>query len=54
MRAVEESYTPYFAAFCENAWRGQLHDAICQATNVFGNYKHTDMVYRTALPPFKF
>jgi len=32
----------------------QLHDAICQATNVFGNYKHKDMVYRTDLPPFKF
>src|SRR5258705_557063 len=32
----------------------QLYDAICQATLVFGNYKHKDMVYRTDLPPFKF
>jgi len=51
----KESYTPYFARhYVKMLTAEQLHDAICQATNVFGNYKHTDMVYRTALPPFKF
>ena len=32
----------------------QMHDAICQATRVFGNYKRKDMVYGTDLPPVRF
>jgi hypothetical protein len=51
----KESYTPYFARhYVKMLSAEQLHDAICQATAVFGNYKHKDMVYKNDLPPFKF
>ncbi|HEV8378244.1 MAG TPA: DUF1553 domain-containing protein, partial [Tepidisphaeraceae bacterium] len=51
----KESYTPYFARhYVKMLTAEQLHDAICQATLIFGNYKHKDMVYKTDLPPFKF
>jgi hypothetical protein len=51
----KESYTPYFARhYVKMLTAEQLHDAICQSTLVFGNYKHKDMVYRTDLPPFKY
>ena len=32
----------------------QLHDAIVQATQVFGNYARSDLVYNTPLPPVRF
>jgi hypothetical protein len=51
----KDSYTPYFARhYVKMLTAEQVHDAICQATGVFGNYKHTDMLYRTALPPFRY
>ncbi|HEV8606931.1 MAG TPA: DUF1553 domain-containing protein [Tepidisphaeraceae bacterium] len=51
----KESYTPYFSRhYVRMLTAEQLHDAICQATLVFGNYKHKDMVYKTDLPPFRF
>ena len=51
----KESYTPYFARhYVRMLTAEQLHDAICQSTGVFGNYKRKDMVYGTELPPFRF
>ncbi len=51
----KESYTPYFARhFVKQLTAEQLHDAICQATNVFGHYKHNDWVYETPLPTVKY
>ena len=51
----KEAYTPYFARhYVRMLTAEQLHDAICQATGVFGNYKRRDMVYGTDLPPVKF
>ena len=48
-------YTPYFARhFVKQLTAEQLHDAISQATNVFGNYKHNDWTYETPLPPVKY
>ena len=32
----------------------QLHDAISQATQVFGNYRRRDLLYETPLPPVRF
>jgi hypothetical protein len=51
----KDRYTPYLARhYVKMLTAEQVHDAICQATGVFGNYKHTDMLYRTALPPFRY
>jgi hypothetical protein len=51
----KESYTPFFARhYVRMLTAEQLHDAVCQATGVFGNYKRRDMVYGTELPPVKF
>lgn len=51
----KESYTPYFARhFVKQLTAEQLHDSICQATNVFGNYKHNDWTYETPLPTVKY
>jgi hypothetical protein len=51
----KEAYTPYFARhYVRMLTAEQLHDAICQATGVFGNYGRRDMVYGTELPPVKF
>lgn len=51
----KENYTPYFARhFVHQLTAEQLHDAICQATNVFGNYPHKDWTYDTPLPPVKY
>jgi hypothetical protein len=51
----KESYTPYFARhFVKQLTAEQLHDAICQATNVFGNYPRKDWTYDTPLPPVKY
>ena len=51
----KESYTPSFARhYVRMLTAEQIHDAICQATGVFGNYKRRDMVYGTEMPPVKF
>jgi hypothetical protein len=51
----KERYTPYFARhYVRLLTAEQVHDAICQATQVFGNYKQKDMVYGTDLPPVRF
>jgi hypothetical protein len=51
----KEPYTPYFARkFVRRLSAEQLHDAIAQATQVFGNYRRRDLVYQTAMPPLQF
>lgn len=51
----KERYTPFFARhYVRRLTAEQAHDAICQATGVFGNYARRDMVYGTELPPLKF
>jgi hypothetical protein len=51
----KESYTPYFARhYVRSMTAEQLHDAISQATQVFGNYKRNDWVYGNALEPLRF
>lgn len=51
----KESYTPYFARhYVRQLTAEQLHDAICQATQVFGNYKRNDYVYGNAITPVRF
>ena len=53
--AWKEGYTPYFARhYVRQLTAEQLHDAICQATNVFGNYARKDWTYDTPLPPVKY
>ena len=51
----KESYTPYFARhFVRQLTAEQLHDAISQATNVFGEYKRRDWLYETPITPVRF
>lgn len=51
----KESYTPYFARhYVRMLTAEQMHDAICEATQVFGNYKNRDMVYGTEGRPFRY
>jgi hypothetical protein len=51
----KESYTPYFARkFVRRLTAEQIHDAISQATQVYGNYRRRDHVYQTPLPPVKY
>ncbi len=51
----KESYTPYFARhYVRLLTAEQIHDAISQATEVFGNYKRNDWVYGNALPIVRF
>lgn len=51
----KDRYTPYFARhYVRRLTAEQAHDAICQATDVYGNYKLRDMVYGTELPPLRF
>jgi len=51
----KESYTPYFARhYVRRLTAEQLHDAISQATQVFGNYKRKDYVYDTPIAPAQF
>lgn len=51
----KERYTPFFARhYVRRLTAEQAHDAISQATLVFGNYKRRDMVYGTELPPLRF
>jgi hypothetical protein len=51
----KDRYTPYFARhYVRRLTAEQAHDAISQATLVFGNYPHRDPVYGTELPAFRF
>jgi hypothetical protein len=51
----KESYTPYFARhYVRQLTAEQLHDAICQATRVFGDYKRRDWTYETPIAPVRF
>lgn len=51
----KESYTPYFARrYVRLLTAEQAHDAISQATQVFGDYKRKDRVYGRELPPLRF
>jgi hypothetical protein len=51
----KESYTPYFARhFVRQLTAEQVHDAICQATLVFGDYKRKDWTYDTPISPARF
>jgi hypothetical protein len=51
----QERYTPYFARrYVQRLSAEQLHDAISQATGVFGNYERRDLVYSTPLAPVRF
>lgn len=51
----KDRYTPFFARhYVRRLTAEQAHDAISQATGVFGNYKLKDMVYGTDLPPLHF
>lgn len=51
----QERYTPYFARkYVQRLSAEQLHDAISQATGVFGDYGRRDLVYNTPLPPVHF
>jgi hypothetical protein len=50
-----EQYAPYFARrFVQRLSAEQLHDAIVQATQVFGDYARRDLVYNTPLAPVRF
>ena len=51
----EERYTPYFARkYVRRLTAEQVHDAISQATQVFGDYERADLLYGTPLPPVHF
>ena len=53
--AWKESYTPYFARhYVRQLSAEQLHDALTQATQVFGNYSRKDYVFGTPLAPAHF
>lgn len=53
--AWKEAYTPYFARhYVRLLSAEQVHDAIAQATQVFGDYKRNDYVYGHALAPVRF
>jgi hypothetical protein len=51
----KDAYTPYFARhYVRRLTAEQAHDAICEATQVYGNYKQRDMVYGTELPALRY
>jgi hypothetical protein len=51
----KDSYTPYFARrYVRLLTAEQIHDAISQATQVFGNYKRNDPVYGSPLEPVRY
>jgi hypothetical protein len=51
----QERYTPYFARkYVRRLGAEQLHDAISQATQVFGDYARKDLVYDTPIAPVRF
>jgi len=51
----KEGYTPYFARhYVRQLTAEQIHDAISQATQVFGDYRRKDYVYDTPIAPARF
>jgi hypothetical protein len=51
----KESYTPYFARhYVRLLSAEQVHDAVCQATEVFGDYPRKDYVYGSAIAPVRY
>ncbi|MGV3721246.1 MAG: DUF1549 domain-containing protein, partial [Actinomycetota bacterium] len=53
--AWKDRYTPFFARhYVRRLTAEQAHDAISEATQVYGNYKQRDMVYGTELPPLRY
>jgi Protein of unknown function (DUF1549)/Protein of unknown function (DUF1553) len=51
----KESYTPYFARhYVKLLTAEQIHDAISQVTQVFGDYRRKDYVYDTPIAPARF
>jgi uncharacterized protein DUF1549/uncharacterized protein DUF1553 len=51
----KDRYTPYFVRhYVRRLTAEQAHDAISQATGVYGKYSRRDMVYGTELPPLRF
>ncbi|MDX2044215.1 MAG: DUF1549 and DUF1553 domain-containing protein [Acidobacteriota bacterium] len=51
----KESFTPYFARhYVRQMTAEQLHDSICLATEVFGDYKRRDWTYEMPIAPVKF
>jgi hypothetical protein len=51
----KERYTPYFARhYARQLTAEQLHDSICQATRVFGDYKRRDWTYETPIAAVRF
>ena len=51
----KDRYTTYFARkFVRRLPAEQIHDAIAQATQVFGNYRSRDLVYGTPLPSYQY
>jgi hypothetical protein len=51
----KESFTPYFARhYVRILTAEQMHDAIAEATQVYGNYRQRDMLYETRLPSIRF
>jgi hypothetical protein len=49
------SYTPYFARhYVRLLSAEQVHDAVCQATEVFGDYPRKDYVYGSAIAPVRY
>ena len=51
----KRAYTPYFARhYVRQLTAEQIHDAISQATQVFGNYKRRDWTYETPIAPVRF
>jgi hypothetical protein len=54
-REWKERYTPYFARhFVRQLTAEQIHDAVSQATEVFGDYRRKDYVYDTPIAPARF
>jgi hypothetical protein len=51
----KESYTPFFARhYIRLLTAEQIHDAISQATQVYGNYTRKDYVFDTPIAPVRF
>lgn len=51
----KERYTPYFARhYVRLLTAEQVHDAVSQATHVFGNYKRRDRIYGLELAPVRY
>lgn len=51
----KEAYTPYFARhYVRQLTAEQMHDALTQATQIYGDYKRRDWLYETPIAPARF